>query len=95
MSSRDELYALRNDLKALKEDINRIERRINALIAHEERQPQQRQEVPQDLPRALTGIINRLEKDRGYASIDLIIAQAVRAGFDKSEVERELDRMLR
>ncbi len=95
MPDRDELYALRNDLKTLKEDINRIERRVNALIAQEERQPQQRQDVPHDLSSALTSIINRLEKDRGYASIDVIVAQAVRAGFDKRDVERELDRMLR
>ncbi len=95
MPDRDELYALRNDLKTLKENINRIERRVNALIAQEERQPQQRQDVPQDLSRALTSIINRLEKDRGYASIDVIVAQAIRAGFDKRDVERELDRMLR
>ncbi len=95
MPDRDELYALRNDLKTLKENISRIERRVNALIAQEERQPQQRQDAPQDLSHALTSIINRLEKDRGYASIDVIVAQAVRAGFDKRDVERELDRMLR
>ncbi len=90
MPDKNELYALLKDVNELKQDVNRLERRVNAMLAERERRGQHQQDLTQTLNR----IINRLEKERGYAPIDIIVAQAVRAGFSKNDVEEELDRIL-
>ncbi len=90
MPDKNELYALLKDINVLKQDVSRLEQRINAMLAEGARRGQRQQDLTQTLNR----IINRLEKERGYAPIDIIVAQAVRAGFSKNEVERELDRIL-
>ncbi len=90
MPDKSELYALLREIDALKENVNRLERRVKAMLAEGERTGQHQQNLTQ----TLTAIINRLEKERGYAPIDAIMAQAVRAGFDKREVEAELARLV-
>ncbi len=91
MPDKGELYALLREINALKGDVDRIERRVKAMVAQGERQGQRQQ----DLTKTLTSIINRLEKERGYAPIDVIVAHAVRAGFNKDDVEAELSRLVR
>ncbi len=90
MPDNNELYALLKEINVLKQDVGRLERRVNAILAAGEHQGQRQQ----DLTQTLNHIINRLEKERGYAPIDVIVAQATRAGFSKIEVEKELDRIL-
>ncbi len=90
MPDKNELYALLKDINVLKQDVSRLEQRVNAMLAEGGRRGQRQQDLTQTLNR----IINRLEKERGYAPIDIIVAQGVRAGFSKNEVERELDRIL-
>jgi len=90
MPTKSQLYALLNEINTLKQSINRIERRVKAMLAEGERKDQQKQ----DLTYTLISIINRLEQERGYAHIDAIVEQAVRAGFNQDDVERELDRIL-
>ncbi len=91
MPTKNELSALLKEINTLKQGIERIERRVKAMLVEGERTDQRQQ----DLATTLDTIINRLEKDKGYAPIEIVIAQAVRAGFGKAEVEAELDRILR
>ncbi len=90
MSDKRELYALLKEIDTLKRDVTRIERLVKGLLAEEERRDQRQS----DLTTTLNRIIDRLEKERGYAPIDITIEQAVRAGFNKADVEKELDRIL-
>ncbi len=88
MHGTDELYALLKEINALKQEIQRLEKRVYAAIARRETEGQQ------DLTHAIASIINRLENEKGYAPIDTIVARAVKAGFDKDEVDAEIARLV-